>query len=483
MSTKRPGRVAVACVAAFGAAMLAACSNGVPTTSPTSSPTRAVSAPSTAPRHSSTAPPRTSPPAASTSWTTYHADGARTGRLQTGPDPNPARRAWSTDLGAAVRGQPLVFGGLVIAATERDRVVALDPVDGHVVWSTVIGEPLTNVQAVAGCGDIDPLGITGTPVIDPHSDTVYVVGETRVSGGVRHELVGLAVSDGHVRLRRDADPPLPPGENPVNLLQRPGLALSGGRVYVAFGGNDGDCGHYHGWLVGVDVESSAPNVSFEVASSAEGGAIWEGGGAPAIAPNGDVYVSTGNSNPFPGGSDPGAYAESVVRLDPALHPLASFKDRAAGGDDDLATGNPVLLGSTVFAVGKTDIGYLLQADDLTQVAAIPGVCGSDPSGGPAYDPVTRRVFVACRGGGIQVVDVAKRALGPLLQGADSSPIVIGSHLWALDHIGGRLVEYDTATGARQQDVAVGATVPVFASPSAGLGLLLVPTASGVTAFH
>ncbi len=303
------------------------------------------------------------------------------------------------------------------------------------------------------------------------------------AAAVRHVLVGLAVADGHVRLRRGADPPFPAGESPVNLLQRPGLALSSGRVYVAFGGNNGDCGHYHGWVVGVDVNASAPNLSFEVASAAEGGAIWEGGGAPAIASNGDVYVSTGNSNPFPDGADPGAYAESVVRLDPSLHPLASFKDSAAGGDDDLATGNPVLLGSTVFAVGKTDIGYLLRADDLTQLAAIPGVCGSDPAGGPAYDPVTHRLFEACRDGGIQVIDVAKRALGPLLEGADSAPIVIGSHLWALDHGRGRLVEYDTATGKVRQDVAVGATVPIFASPSAGPGVLLVPTASGVTAFH
>lgn len=463
--------------------MLTACSSTNPTTSSSPSASGTGTTSSAAPHPTGTRATRASGSAAPAIWTTYHADGARTGELRTGPNPSPAKRAWSADLGAAVRGQPLVFDGLVIAATERDRVVALDPADGRVVWSTVIGEPLTDVQAVAGCGDIDPLGITGTPVIDTHSGTVYVVGETRVIGGVRHVLVGLAVADGHVRLRRDADPPFPAGESPVNLLQRPGLALSSGRIYVAFGGNNGDCGHYHGWVVGVAVNASAPNLSFEVASAGEGGAIWEGGGAPALAPNGDVYVSTGNSNPFPDGADPGAYAESVVRLDPSLHPLASFKDSAAGGDDDLATGNPVLLGSTVFAVGKTDIGYLLRADDLTQLAAIPGVCGSDPAGGPAYDPVTHRLFVACRDGGIQVIDVAKHALGPLLEGADSAPIVIGSHLWALDHTRGRLVEYDTATGTLRQDVAVGATVPIFASPSSGPGVLLVPTASGVTAFH
>lgn len=472
MSTVRSGLVAVVGVVGLSAAMLTSCSGAGPGEGPVTAAAGAGSPARTAPRSTGPA-----------SWTTYHADGARTGRLPAGPDPNPATRAWSTDLGAAVRGQPLVFHRLVIAATERDRVVALDPADGHVVWSTLVGEPLTDVQAVAGCGNIDPLGITGTPVIDTHSDTVYVVGETQDGGRVRHELVGLAVADGHVTLQHDADPPLPAGEDPVNLLQRPGLGLSSGRVYVAYGGNDGDCGHYHGWVVGVDVDGSGPNVSFEVAASGEGGAIWEGGGAPAIASNGDVYVSTGNSNPLPGGSDPGAYAESVVRLSPTLRPLASFKDRAAGGDQDLATGNPVILGSTVFAVGKTDIGYLLAADDLTQRAAIPGVCGSDPAGGPAYDPVTQRLFIPCRGGGIQVIDVAKRALGPLLQGADSPPIIIGSHLWALDQDTDSLVEYDTATGAQQQDVAVGADVPVFASPSVGLGLLLVPTGSGVTAFR
>lgn len=485
MSKVRPGFIALVCGAALSGALLAGCSNSGPAAPSGSSIPTPPSTARTAPTPTgpaSTPPP--SEPAALGSWTTYHVDPARTGYVREGPDPNPAGRAWSSDLGGAVRGQPLVVDGLVIAATERDRVVALDPADGRVVWSTIIGEPLTDVRQVAGCGNIDPLGITGTPVIDSRSDTVYVVAEVGDGGGrVHHDVVGLGASDGSIRLRRDADPPLAAGESPVNLLQRAGLALSSGRIYVAFGGNFGDCGHYHGWVVGVDVDASVPNVSFEVAATGEGGAIWEGGGGPAIAPNGDVYVSTGNSNPVPGGQDPGTYAESVVRLSPELRPLASFKDTAAGGDDDLATGNPVLLPAGVFAVGKTDIGYLLRADDLSQIAAIPGVCGSDPAGGPAYDPVTHRAFVACRGGGIQVVDVAEPSLGPLLPGADSAPIVIGSHLWALDHNRGRLVEFDTATGTQQQDIAVGAEVPIFASPSAGLGLLLVPTAIGVTAFH
>jgi hypothetical protein len=173
-----------------------------------------------------------------------------------------------------------------------------------------------------------------------------------------------------------------------------------------------------------------------------------------------------------------------VKLSPALRPLASFKDRAAGGDEDLSTGNPVLLpGGTVFSVGKTGIGYLLDAGDLHRVAAIDGVCGSDPDGGPAYDRATGRLFVPCRGGGLQVVDVAGRTLGPRLSGADSAPIVVGTAVWALDTGGGRLTAFGAASGDRRQSVDVGADVPVFASPSFGLGTLFVGTAEGVSAFR
>ncbi len=73
-----------------------------------------------------------------------------------------------------VHGQPVVADGLIVAATEGDRVVALDPRTGAVKWSRQLGTPLTRVDSVAGCGDIDPLGITSTPAIDPATHTVYV---------------------------------------------------------------------------------------------------------------------------------------------------------------------------------------------------------------------------------------------------------------------------------------------------------------------
>ncbi len=422
---------------------------------------------------------------AATSWTQYHAEPSRVGVERTAGSLDPVTTAWTAGLGAAVYGQPLVADGRVFAATEDDRVVALNARTGRVLWSRTIGAPLTNVDEVAGCGDIDPLGITSTPAIDLATRTIYVVGEVSTGPAtVRHELVGMSILTGRVTVSDDVDPPLPDGESALHLLQRPGLVVSRGRVYISFGGNYGDCGAYHGWVVAVRTTGTPELRSFEVASDGEGGAVWQGGGAPAFSPaSGDLYVTTGNANPDPpeGGPDPKLYTESVVKLSPNLTVLASYKDEVAGGDEDLSTSNPVLLpDGDLFAVGKTDIGYVLRQSDLSVVGSIPGICGSDPAGGPAFDVSRDTLFVACHDGGIQPVDLATNRLGTKLIGANSPPIVIGSDLWAAQSPTGTLSEYDATTDARLQEVQVG-SIPTFASPSAADGLVLIGTTTGVTA--
>ncbi|WP_426518429.1 PQQ-binding-like beta-propeller repeat protein [Diaminobutyricibacter sp. McL0618] len=420
-------------------------------------------------------------------WLGYHADSARTGALAASLPHAPATRAWTANLGGAVYGQPVVADGLLIAATETDQVVALNPATGQLAWSASLGTPLTNVDAIAGCGNIDPLGITSTPVIDAATGTVFVVGEVSTGGGaVHHQLEGFSIPTGKVVLSEAVDPSLPPGESPVNLLQRASLALANGRVYIGFGGNFGDCGEYHGWVVGVEESGPPDPVSFEAAPDGQGGAIWMGGGAPAIDANGDLYVGTGNANPDPpaGGPDPLRFTESVVKLSPTLQPLAAFKDQTAGGDEDLGTGNPVLLpDGRLFSVGKTDVGYVLSQSTLAQTAAIHGICGSDPDGGPAYDAATGRIFVPCRGGGIQPVDLATGAVGPLMSGADGSPTLVGSTLWAAQYPDGTLSAYNAQTGALLQTISVGSSVPNFATPAVADGFLYLGTTSGVVAFR
>ncbi|GAA4174519.1 hypothetical protein GCM10022287_18540 [Gryllotalpicola koreensis] len=443
----------------------------------------AASSPPAAPRQASVAPSR--PPtdaAAAAEWPGYHADQGRTGAVG-GPSPEAARKLWTADLGAAVYGQPVVMGGTVFAGTEKNRVVALDRATGKQLWSYTIGAPLTGVAERTGCGNIDPLGITSTLAIDPRRGEIFAVGEVvDARGTVHHRLVGLAVATGQVLLSEDVDPPLGKGEESVHLLQRAGLAVGNGRVYVGYGGNIGDCGRYHGWLVGASETAAGDLVSFKVAPDGEGGAIWLSGGAPAIGVDGSVYVTTGNANPFPPGMDRLQYTESVVKLSPSLEVLASFKDPEAGGDEDLATGNPVLLpGGLLFAVGKTDVGYALHASDLSRAAEVRGVCGSDPDGGPAYDPATKRLFVPCRGGGLQAIDTATWRLGPRFGAANGAPIVVGGTVWATSYPDGGLTEFDAATGKRLQRLDTG-PVPNFASPSFAAGTLFLGTRTGVAAF-
>lgn len=468
MRWQRLFRAAIACGAALA---LTACSGGGPHEPATFRPTMQATGPVTPPSATGTTP----------LWPSYHADQARTAAVP-GSVPDPARQEWKADLGAAVYGQPVVIGDTVIVGTESNEVVALNRSSGRRLWSYRLGAPLTNVSERAGCGNIDPLGITSTLAIDVGKREVFAVGEVVDGDSVQHKLVGLAVDTGRELLNENVDPPLPAGEKSIHLLQRAGLAIGNGRVYIGYGGNIGDCGSYHGWLVGASETTPGDLVSFEVARDGEGGAIWLSGGAPAIGSDGSVYITTGNANPFPPGQDRFEYTESVVKLSPSLKVLASFKDRTASGDEDLATGNPVLLpGGLVFAVGKTDAGYLLRASDLGRVAVIRDVCGSDPDGGPAYDPTTRRLFVPCRGGGIQVIDVAKRMLGPRLPGANGAPIVVGDTVWAAQYPAGGLTGYAVNSGTRQQSLDTGA-LPTFATPSFAAGTLFIGTRTGVIAF-
>jgi len=388
---------------------------------------------------------------------------------------------WTANLGAAVYGQPVIMGDRVFVGTQGNDVVALDRTTGAVAWRYSLGAPLTDVKNKAGCGNVDPLGITSTMAIDPARGEVFAVGEVADAKAVHHQLVGLDAATGAVMLTEKVDPPLPPGEQAIHLLQRAGLVLANGRVYIGFGGNNGDCGVYHGWLVSASQTVVGDIVSFNATPDGQGGAIWLSGGAPAIDSNGNVYVATGNANPFPSGEDPLKYTESVLKLSPDLKLLASFKDTAAGGDKDLATGNPVLLpNGQVFVVGKTNVGYLLNAADLSKVAAITGVCTGNPDGGPAYDASAGRLYVACVRGGIQVIDLASRAVVSRLAGANSAPIVVGGTVWAATYPTGGLAEFD-ASGHLVQSLHTGA-LPHFASPSFAAGTLFLGTMTGVTAF-
>lgn len=107
-------------------------------------------------------------------WPTYHLNAGRSGNDTNEPSFQTLSSSWTVGpLDGAIYAEPLVDGTNIIVATENDSVYALSASSGAVVWHVRLGKPRTSNFP---CGDIVPLGITGTPVIDHGS--LFVLAET-----------------------------------------------------------------------------------------------------------------------------------------------------------------------------------------------------------------------------------------------------------------------------------------------------------------
>jgi PQQ-like domain len=450
------------------AGVLAGCSTATTTDGPAATPAAQQGTPRPAPTGS---PAALSP----TDWTTYHRDAARTGVAPAKPAAGALSIAWRRHLDGAVYGQPLVVGGLVIAATEGDTVYGLDRAAGQVRWHVHLGTPVP--LSALPCGNIDPLGITGTTVYDPATRMVYAVAEVT---GFRHVLAGITVPGGKLAFTRDV--PTPDG-NPRYDQQRAALALDRGRVYVAFGGLDGDCGPYQGSVNGIPASGQGPIVSYKVPTAREAG-MWAAGG-PVVGPDGTVYVSAGNgaatAPPFDG-------SDSVTALTPALRRTGIFAPTTWAADNasdaDLGSTAPGLLRSgLMLADGKSGTGYLLNAHHLTGV-------GSQVTQAPvctAFGGMATRgtiVYVPCIGGGMAAVNTAGSKIKVLWRGpaaAQGSPVLGGGAVWVPDWNAGVLYELDPGTGHVRHKIRLGSALPHFASPSLSGALALIGTMQGVVA--
>src|SRR6266567_773546 len=206
-----------------------------------------------------------------------------------------------------------------------------------------------------------------------------------------------------------------PGRQSFNARdqnQRGALIILDGAVYVAFGGHFGDCGQYHGWVLGVSLKDPQKLTSW--ATRGRGGGIWAPGG---ISSDGrSLFVATGNTLSVTSWSD----GEAVFRLAPDLHRSQDKRDFFAPPywreldetDADLGGTNPIPLdlpaaGGTqkvVLALGKDRHAYLLDHNDLggiggSLVAEI--VAKNAIRTAPAAYPAVDGVFVALQGAGAQ----------------------------------------------------------------------------------
>jgi hypothetical protein len=279
-----------------------------------------------------------------------------------------------------VHAQPLYIEGgpsgpMIIVATASNNVYALNATTGAMIWSrTDIGPAVTSGLP---CGNENPVGIIGTPVVDLASRSLFF--DALISGNpIKHFIYSLNVDTGATRTGWPVDVNNA-GIGFTSLAQedRGALALVNGIVYVPYSGYFGDCGNYHGWVVGVHTDN--PSIVGGWATAAQGGGIWGHSGVASDGTN--MFVITGNTF----GTSPGNWmgGEAIVRLQAGpvftgnptdFWAPANWHDLDVG-DTDLGGCSAILIdvpGATpsqlVLALGKDGNAYLVNRNNLGGVA-------------------------------------------------------------------------------------------------------------------
>jgi len=284
----------------------------------------------------------------------------------------------------SVYAQPLYIengpngAAMIIVATEANRVYALDAITGNIIWKRSVGMP---VSSGLPCGNIDPLGITGTPVVDLASRSLFF--DAMIQGSTpKHMIYSLNVDTGATRSGWPVDVNAKARYNGLafdSLVQnqRAALGLLNGVVYVPYSAHLGDCGNYHGWVVGVPINNPSNVTAW--ATRAQGGGIWGHGGVASDGTN--MFAVTGNT--FETGAQWGN-GEAIIRLRPGPVFSGNSTDywvptnwlQLDNGDTDLGGSGPVLItvtGATpsqlVLALGKDGKAYLLNRSNLGGIRA------------------------------------------------------------------------------------------------------------------
>jgi hypothetical protein len=262
---------------------------------------------------------------------------------------------------------------VVYVATSHDSLYALDGQTGYVLWKSSFISPEAGITPLTdadyqGFSFTDELGILGTPVIDPSSQTIYLVAVTKeMRAGVAHyvqTLHALDLGNGGERTGRPALIADTSVDNPAVLealdydnvvyhfyagpsvagtgaggvdgqitfnalrqLQRPALALVNGTVYIAWASLD-DIPPYHGWVLGYDASSLQLKAVLNTTPNGYAGGIWQSGGALAADAQGNLYVETGNGL-FDGQLD------DAGNVDPSTLDANGFPINADYGDSAL----------------------------------------------------------------------------------------------------------------------------------------------------
>jgi hypothetical protein len=261
---------------------------------------------------------------------------------------------------------------VIFVATENDSLYAFDA-DGpgcKPVWSTANVSLIPSGETVAPFADLERdnalgpvVGITGTPVIDPSSRTLYLVAMTEISGTTNlvQRLHAIDITTGQ---ERPGSPKIisasitnamgyDNSNGTINFAprlqkQRPALLLLNGVIYIAWAGFL-DTDFYHGWVIGYDASTLNQVAVFNDTPDGGRGGIWMSGGGPAADSLGNIYLLTGNGD-FNGDTAGGRnFGDTFLKLGTSggLSVSSWFTPfdqlNLAGNDLDLGGGGAVIL--------------------------------------------------------------------------------------------------------------------------------------------
>jgi hypothetical protein len=336
---------------------------------------------------------------------TYRYDDTGTGqnRLETSLTPkNVNAQSFGKLFAASVDGyvyaQPLYVPNISIqgqnvhnvlyAATEHDTIFAFDADNGAELFRKSLGSAVPEKELP--CKDMGPeIGITGTPVIDPSTKTMYVAAKSFENGASSFHLHALDITSGNEM----PGSPVPistkvagngGGSRGGNVsfdassqLQRPGLRIVRGQIVVAFGSLC-DRGSFHGWVFTYDKSSLAQTAVFLTTPDGHHGGIWQAGAAPAVDTYGNIYVISGDGEFDP--SRPRAnFGDSIMKLPlngsatlaPSDYFAPSDQSEMDVENSDLGSSGPILLpdqlgphSHLLYGAAKDGTIYLLDRDDM-----------------------------------------------------------------------------------------------------------------------
>jgi YVTN family beta-propeller protein len=413
-------------------------------------------------------------------WANFHRNAAKTGHVGVGVK-LPLHRAWQHTLDGGVWSEPVIADGILIAATEGDSVYGLNPSTGKVIWHRKLGAPEPGNQQP--CGDIDPIGITGSPAFDPRTGSVFVVATT---GHGKHTLWALNAKTGHRRWHRNADVDKSRDRNAEQ--QRAALVVVHNRVIVTYGAHAGDCGNYVGYALSA-ATSGKGKIPFYAVPNARQAGMW-GPAGPVEALDGNILTPTANGSNRSGGK--WDHSDGVIELNPrTMHYVRGWapKNWEQGDADDLSLGStsPVRVAGRYVVGGKRGEVWLLKKK-------LGGVNGQlDTLGGNGFcnafggiASAGHTAILPCKNFSKPRSVMAVRVRGHKLhrrwnaKGIYGAPIIAGKRVYVADPESGDLKVLSLRTGHVVASIGVG-SLPTFPSEVVDGNHVFVPTTSGITA--